>query len=113
MAPKSKENSVSHATYQEGDVYFEVTYPDVDMCYPKIQTYVFSGTSNAEDGSQVWCFQYVESYVKYGSVLKRTGGDRVAILKKGSELNEILDFAALGIAISEASKRRLSKLRGR
>lgn len=83
------------------------------MCYPKIQTYVFSGVSYSEDESRVWCFQYVESFVKYGSALKGAGGDRIIILKMESELNEILDFAGLQSVLRDASMRRSLKARNR
>ena|SRR5215469_12660315 len=108
-----EDNSASKTNYQEGEVYFEVTYPDADMCYPKIQTYVFSGHSRSEDGSQVWCFQYVDSFAKFGSILKNAGGDRVAIIKEADELVEILDFAALESVLNAAAERRSLKMRNR
>ncbi len=43
MQKKSKAKLMSDVAFTKGEVYFYVTYPDVKMCYPLIETYVYLG----------------------------------------------------------------------
>jgi len=95
--------------YKEGEVYYQVTYVDPAMCYPKIETFVFVGVTHSEGGQDVWCFQYTDGYAKFGSVLKNKDGDRRAFLATKSDLEEMIDRHALDSLLKAATMRRKKK----
>ena len=37
------ENEKFNMNYQKGEVYYQLTYPEMEMLYPKINSYVFVG----------------------------------------------------------------------
>jgi hypothetical protein len=94
---------------EEGEAYYRVTYPDPAMWYPKIETLVFVGTSQSEDGQDVWCFQYIDTYAEFGSVFETRGGDRRVVLATKDELSEMFDIDVLCSALRCASQRRKQK----
>lgn len=85
------------AKFRSGEVYFRLTFPDVTMAYPKIETFVFVGKNlSDEDQEDIWYFQFADSYVKFGSILETAGGDRRVRLLKQPDLHEMLDQEGLG-----------------
>ena len=53
---------------REGECYFDLLFDqrDDDGKFPCVETYIYVGTDKSE-----CCFQTVESYLKYGNLLKR------------------------------------------
>jgi hypothetical protein len=98
--------------FKEGDVYYEVTFPDIAMCYPNVRTYVFVGET-AEDGKRIFCFQYAERFARLGSIFEAKPNDRYAFLKTEEELAEMRDLKSLIAALKASDARRAHKARRR
>ena len=73
-------------SFSVAEMYYFVTYPDVDLSYPKIETFVFAGNSSDEDGQNVFCFQRSEHFSKVGSVFRTDCRDRYVLLKTESDV---------------------------
>ena len=91
----------------EGEVYFRITFPDVDLMYPKVESFVFVGFNlSDEDREDSWYFQFADSFARNGSVRSGGGGDRrVAILTR-SELTEMLTLDLAVAELRDAERRR-------
>ncbi|MBS0422782.1 MAG: hypothetical protein JSR66_34060 [Proteobacteria bacterium] len=95
--------------FREGEVYFRVTYPDSNMHYPRIESFVFVGKSlSDEDTEETWYFQFVDSFAQYGSILEGPRGDRRVSCVNLSDLDDMLDDEGLLKELSAARSRRLS-----
>lgn len=95
------------AKYCVGEVYFRVTYPDAEMRYPKMETFVFVGKNlGIEDSEDTWYFQFADSYAKHGSILESAGGDRRVSRATRSGLSDMLDQEGLTRELNSAAARR-------
>jgi hypothetical protein len=93
--------------YREGEVYYRLTFPDPGLLYPKVETFVFVGRNlSDEDTEDTWYFQFADSYVKDGSILKSEGGDRKVCLATHRDLPDMLDLAGLIKELEMATARR-------
>lgn len=94
------------AEYRVSEVYFFVTYPDVDMYYPLIETYVFLGMNfSDEDLVDVWYFQPVADFVEFGSALD--GVYRPVFCATKEQLIEFQDVQQLAKTLNYSSIRKL------
>ena len=96
--------------FRQGNVYYEVTFADADVCYPNICTYVFAGEFD-EDGKRIFCFQYAERFAKLGSIFQVKPRDRYAFLKTEEQLAEMRDLKSLISLLRAADMRRANKAR--
>ena len=96
--------------YHVGEVYYRLTFPDVNLLYPKIETFIFVGKNlSDEDSEDTWHFQFVDGYAKYGSILESNDGDRKVCLATDKDLEDMLDLTSLISELEMASKRRDAK----
>ena len=93
--------------YREGEVYFRLTFPDIRLFYPQVETFVYVGKNlSDEDTEDTWYFQFADSYAKFGSILKSKDGDRKVCLVTHRDLADMLDLSALIKELEMASTRR-------
>lgn len=93
--------------YQKGEVYYQLTYPEIRMLYPNIQSFVFVGKNlSPEDENDIWYFQFSDSYARYGSILDSDRGDRKVIGLAKDELEQMLDLEGLTSKLRAAAVRR-------
>jgi hypothetical protein len=93
------------------EVYFRVVYPDPTRKYPRIESFVYVGKNlSDEDAEDTWYFQFADSFVKDGSILKSAGGDRRVSCVSKSELDDMLSDEQLLNELSAARSRRLADL---
>jgi hypothetical protein len=72
-------------------VYYRATYPDPDMHYPGIESFVFVGKNlSDEDTEDTRYFQFADSFAKHGPIPKVGGGDRRVSYLTQSELDNML-----------------------
>lgn len=96
--------------YREGEVYYRLTFADLDLLYPKVETFVFVGKNlSDEDTEDNWYFQFADGFAKSGSILESKGGDRKVSLVKRRELPDMLDLAGLIKELENATKRRRAR----
>ncbi|MDJ0655549.1 MAG: hypothetical protein QNJ40_15405 [Xanthomonadales bacterium] len=94
--------------YQHSDLYFRVTYADVGMKYPLIESFVFVGKNiGCDDHSDTWYFQPARSFAMYGSVLSTDSGDRMVVAADEKEAEEMLDVRGLMVELQNAAQRRM------
>jgi len=91
----------------EGEVYYRITFPDVELKIPLMESFVFIGINlSEEDKDNTWYFQFAEGYAKDGSILETEGGDRKTRCLGCAELGEMLDIDGLTKELQGAKKRR-------
>jgi len=96
--------------FTKGDVYYRITYPNIDMLYPSIETFVFIGMNlSDEDEEDTWYFQFARSYAKSGSVLESSQGDRAVVCATNKDKEDMLDLSGLMSELKAASVRRTKK----
>ena len=99
---------MSDAAFTQGEVYFFVTYSDVKMCYPLIESYIYLGMNfSDEDLEDTWYFQWVSDFTKHGSALE--GVERPVLCAKKEELCEFQNAEQLASTIEMAATRRTAK----
>ena len=98
--------STSQDAFTKGEVYFFVTYPDIRMYYPLIESYVFLGMNfSEEDKEDTWYFQWASDFSQHGSALE--GIERPVFEAKKEQLDEFQNPAQLMATIEMAAARRL------
>jgi hypothetical protein len=98
--------------YTEGEVYFRLTYPDAELLFPLMDTFVFVGKNlGDQDTEDTWYFQFADSYAKSGSILKSKGGDRKVCVATRRDLRDMLNLARLIEELNMAAARRGSTRR--
>lgn len=91
----------------EGDVYYRITFPDVEQKFPLVESFVFLGTNlSDEDDETTWYFQFAEGYARHGSILASKGGDRRVRCLRAAELEEMLSVEELTKELQSAASRR-------
>lgn len=96
--------------FVEGQVYFMVTYPEMVMAYPEIQSFVYLGKNlSDEDVEDSWYFQPLDDYVKNGSSLTSREEIREVICITKETIEAMLDDENLFDEIRAASLRRSPK----
>ena len=91
----------------KGEVYYRMTFPDKDLLYPIIESFVFIGINlSEEDIEDSWYFQFAHGYGKYGSVIDTNLGDRKVLVLKEEQLEDMLNTESLVIALQSAKWRR-------
>jgi hypothetical protein len=92
-------------SYVIGQVYYRVTYPDVKMLYPCIESFVFLGMNlSDEDKEDIWYFQSVTDYALHGSALE--GVERPVSCAAMEELVDFSDVDQLRFKLADADTRR-------
>ena len=93
--------------YQNGDVYFRVTFPDAKRLYPKIESFVFIGRNLSDEfDADAWYFQFVDGFARHGSVLSTDEGDRRVAVLLEKDLTDMLDLSRLIAELESAAARR-------
>lgn len=114
MKVKMQSQPNSKNKYVIGHVYYRVTYPDVKMCYPCIESFVFLGMNfSDEDIEDIWYFQSVTDYARYGSALE--GVERPVSCAAIEELVDFSDVEQLRFKLVDADTRRnreIMRIRG-
>lgn len=96
--------------YLEGEVYYRLTFPDVSLRYPSVETFVFLGKNlSGDDNEDTWYFQFANDYGRFGSVLETEQGDRRVCCVSGQDVSDLLDMTGLIDALKGAAERRCSK----
>lgn len=102
---------MNNATFTKGEVYFFVTYPDVKMCFPLIESYVYLGMNfSDEDLEDTWYFQSASDFSKHGSALE--GVESPVSCVKKNELHEFQNADQLASTIELAAARRVANRLG-
>jgi hypothetical protein len=97
-----------------GEVYFAVKYPDVQGCYPGIDSYVYLGMNfSYQDKEDTWYFQPSSEFARLGSAIDqayRTKGKRPHVFCATKEmLSDFNDLDGLILELRKAAKIRKSK----
>lgn len=101
------------ASYVPGEVYFRVTYPDREMLYICIESFVFLDKHRADaESEEVWYFQSASDYGRFGSAFRPRARDRPVVCATADEALHMLDAVRLATVIAEAATRRLIKRGG-
>ena len=83
-----------------------VTYSDVAMCFPIIESYVFLGKNLSDENLvDTWYFQSTTDYSRYGSASK--GNERPAICASIGELVEFRDIERLNESLLASKHKKL------
>ena len=91
----------------KGEVYYRLTFPDQELLYPIIESFVFIGMNlSDEDKDDSWYFQFAHGYGKYGSVVDTNLGDRKVLVLKKEQLEEMFNTESLVTALQSAKWRR-------
>lgn len=100
-----------------GEVYYRITYPDVGLLYPQIESFVYLGKNLAEDdvaeaegGEDIHYFQPARNYAIYGP--PGTSNEYlpcVVCLPRGKLDDDMFDAAELTREIGEAAERRKAR----
>jgi hypothetical protein len=92
-------------SFEIGQVYFRVTYPDVKMLYPSIESFVYLGMNfSDEDLEDTWYFQAALDFGRNGSALK--GVERPVSCATVDELIDFESISQLTSTLRSAEKRR-------
>lgn len=97
-------------TYEVDEVYFRLTFPDRELCYPQVESFVFVGMNlSDEDKEDTWYFQYSSDYARNGSITRGApAGQRVCLATK-RDLEDMLDLPALIQELTAAARRLKQK----
>ena len=91
--------------YVIGEVYFFVTFPDSEMRYPVVETYVFLGMNfSDEDWVNTWYFQPILDFCEFGSAME--GTERSVFCATSEQLDEFQNITQLTHSLSQAADRR-------
>ncbi len=94
-------------TFTKGDVYYRITYPDREMLFPRIESFVFVGKNLSEEDEEETCyFQLSRSFAKFGSVLENDSGDRAVTCVTEKDKGDMLDLSGLVSELEMADGRR-------
>jgi hypothetical protein len=92
-------------SFEIGQVYFRVTYPDVKMLYPTIESFVYLGMNfSDEDVEDAWYFQPASDFGRNGSALN--GVERPVSCATIDELNDFESILQLTSTLRSAEERR-------
>jgi hypothetical protein len=95
------------ADYREGGVYFRLTYPDREMRYPQVESFVFVGKNlSDEDSEDTWYFQFSSDYARNGSTRKGAAERQRVTLATIRDLGDMLSLEDLVRELEAASMRR-------
>ncbi|MCU7853102.1 MAG: hypothetical protein KZQ80_12920 [Candidatus Thiodiazotropha sp. (ex Monitilora ramsayi)] len=93
--------------YIEGEVYFRLVYPDVDMSYPIVQSFVYVGKNlSDEDQEDTWYFQFADDYAQFGSFIDSSQGERRVCCETQTTVSCMLDIESLANELLLAESRR-------
>ena len=94
------------AEFKEGGLYYRVTFPDRDMCYPQIESLVYVGKNlSDEDREDTWYFQFSSEYARHGSILTSKKDGLKVCLATTRDLGDFLDLRELSSSLTEAAMR--------
>ena len=97
---------IDEPDFAVGDVYYFVTYADLTMMYPEIETYVFLGKNfSNEDVDDTLYFQPAPDYAIHGSAID--GSERPVFCANRSELSEFQTLSKLMETLNVSAARRL------
>lgn len=100
--------------FVEGDLYYRITYPDRNLLYPSIETFVFIGQNLSDDDTMpTWYFQYAKDFGRHGSILGSDQGDRLVCTVTEEDKGDMLDMHGMLSELTDASNRRKDKLQDR
>jgi hypothetical protein len=93
--------------YIVGQVYFRLVYPDVEMHYPIIQSFVYLGMNfSDEDLEDTWYFQPARDFSQHGSAIG--GFERPVSCATIEELGDFEDVSQLSLTLLDAAARRVA-----
>lgn len=94
--------------YKPGEVYYRVSYSDVGMKYPTVETFVFSGKNFFEgDAEDTWYFQFLGVNATYRSLADIPSEDRRHCRLTKDNLSGMLDLDGLTAELKKCEARRL------
>lgn len=90
-----------------GEVYFRVTYPDPQMRYPTVESFVFLGKNlSDEDAGETWYFQPASDFGRYGSALDPGVQARPVVCAMAAEAVDMIDMDRLIETLQSCARRR-------
>jgi hypothetical protein len=96
---------MSEHSFEIGQVYFRVTYPDVKMLYPSIESFVYLGMNFSDENLEnTLYFQAALDFGRNGSALK--GVERTVSCATVDELIDFESISQLTSTLRIAEKRR-------
>jgi hypothetical protein len=94
--------------YVTGEIYFHVTWADVKLHYPVIESFVYLGMNfSDEDLEDTWYFQSAIDFAHYGNALD--GVERPVSCVTKMQLIDFVSAAGLIVEIEKAASRRLGQ----
>ncbi len=109
LTPIDSTHSSSDTTYTPGEVYFHVTWADVKLHYPIIESFVYLGMNfSDEDLEDTWYFQPANDFAQFGNALE--GVERPVLCRTKMQLIDIVSAVGLIGEIEKAASRRLGRL---
>jgi hypothetical protein len=107
VTPSNPNQPSDDSMYVKGEVYFRVTWADVKLCYPVIESFVYLGMNfSDEDLEDNWYFQLVVDFACYGNALE--GVERPVSCVTKNQLADFVSAAELIVEIEKAASRRLA-----
>ena len=90
-----------------GQVYFRVTYKDVKMTLPVVESLVYVGKNlSAQDTEDAWYFQFMDGYAEFGSIAETDAGDRSVYIVSAKDFDDMLSVSDLSKELEEAALRQ-------
>jgi hypothetical protein len=110
VTPVDSTHPSNETTYTPGEVYFRVTWADVKLLYPVIESFVYLGMNfSDEDLEDTWYFQSAIDFAYYGNALESF--ERPVSCTTKDQLADFVSAPKLILEIEEATSRRLAKKR--
>jgi hypothetical protein len=106
----------SRRKFLVGEVYYMPTYPDPELCYPSIQSFVYLGMNfSNEDVEDTWYFQPAAEFAEFGSAVDRSFSGKFpqVLCENEKGLRSFLNVSQLTRALRESEKKRQQKKEGK
>lgn len=94
-------------TFKLGEVYFRVTYPDRDLLYPGIESFVYIGKNlSDEDVDETLYFQFSSNYGRKGIASQTGTSEDLMICVTSQDALDMLELKSLITELESAASRR-------
>ncbi len=105
LTPINPSQSSNNYGFVQGEVYFRLTWADVKLRYPVIESFVYLGMNFSKDDlTDTWYFQSAIDFASYGNAMESFGRP-ISCATEGN-LQDFVTAEGLKLEIDEAAKRR-------
>lgn len=92
----------------KNDLYYHLTYVDVQKCYPSIQSYIFIGLNLGEEDEDTWYFEFLVASATHRTISQVPSSERRVRCLTKEKLSGMLDIDELKLGLEQARNRRIS-----